>query len=262
MNTDSKTAVITGASTGIGSIYADRLAKRGYDLILVARNQGRLEDLAARLRSQTGRSVEVVGADLNDPADLARVETVLRANQSISMLVNNAGTGSATPLLEADVNLMDQMIRLNVLALTRLTYAAVPGFVARGGGAIINVASIVAISPETLNGVYGGSKAFVLAFTQSLFHELSGKGVRVQAVLPGAVSTEFWDVAGLPVSNLPGEIVMSPQDLVDAALAGFDLGETITIPPLEDISEWFAFESARLAMAGKLSNKKPASRYT
>jgi short-subunit dehydrogenase len=259
--TSQGTALITGASSGIGAIYADRLARRGYDLILVARNQSRLEALATRLRDETGRSVEIVPADLNDSADLLRVETILRTNSTISMLVNNAGIGGAAPLLASDVDAMDRMIRLNVLALTRLTYAAAPAFVERGNGTIINIASIVAISPETLNGVYGGSKAFVLAFSQSLQHELAEKGVRIQAVLPGATATEFWDVAGLPVSNLPSEIVMSAHDLVDAALAGLDQGETVTIPPLEDKSEWDAYETARLAMAGKLSRTKPATRY-
>src|ERR1700716_4254955 len=189
MSTTTKkgTALITGASAGIGAIYADRLAKRDYDLILVARNQSRLTALAQRLKNETGRSVETIAADLNDK--------------------------------------MDEIIRLNVGALTRLTYAAVPGFVARGGGTIVNISSMVAISPETLNGVYGGSKAFVLAFSQSLQHELGQKGVRVQAVLPGATATEFWDIAGLPVHNLPTAIVMSAEDMVDAALAGLDQGE-------------------------------------
>jgi short-subunit dehydrogenase len=255
------TALITGASSGIGAIYADRLARRGHDLILVARNQSRLEALAARLRDETGRSVEIVSADLNNDADLHRVETILRTNSTIAMLVNNAGVGGAAPLLASDVDAMDRMIRLNVLALTRLTYAAVPAFVARGGGTIINIASIVAISPETLNGVYGGSKAFVLAFSQSLQHELADKGVRVQAVLPGATATEFWDIAGLPVSNLPAEIVMSAQDVVDAALAGLDQGETVTIPSLENKAEWDAYDAARREMAGRLSRTEPATRY-
>jgi short-subunit dehydrogenase len=255
------TALITGASSGIGAIYAHRLARRGHDLILVARNQSRLEALAARLRDETGRSVEIVSADLNNDADLHRVETILRTNSTIAMLVNNAGVGGAAPLLASDVDAMDRMIRLNVLALTRLTYAAVPAFVARGGGTIINIASIVAISPETLNGVYGGSKAFVLAFSQSLQHELADKGVRVQAVLPGATATEFWDIAGLPVSNLPAEIVMSAQDVVDAALAGLDQGETVTIPSLENKAEWDAYDAARREMAGRLSRTEPATRY-
>jgi short-subunit dehydrogenase len=255
------TALITGASSGIGAIYADRLARRGHDLILVARNQSRLDELAARLRGETGRSVEIVSADLNNDADLHRVETILRTNSTIAMLVNNAGVGGAAPLLASDVDAMDRMIRLNVLALTRLTYAVVPAFVGRGGGTIINIASIVAISPETLNGVYGGSKAFVLAFSQSLQHELADKAVRIQAVLPGATATEFWDIAGLPVSNLPAEIVMSAHDVVDAALAGLDQGETVTIPSLEDKAEWDAYDAARREMAGGLSRTKPATRY-
>jgi uncharacterized protein len=255
-------ALITGASTGIGAIYADRLAKRGYDLILVARNQSRLTALAGRLKNETGRSVETIAADLNDKADLARIETTLRTDTNITLLVNNAGVGGAAPLLNSDVEKMDQMIGLNVLALTRLTYAVSPGFAARGGGTIINIASIVAISPETLNGVYGGSKAFVLAFSQSLQHELAPKGVRVQAVLPGATATEFWDTAGLPVHNLPSEIVMSAEDMVDAALAGLDQGETVTIPSLPDKAEWDGFDTARRAMSGRLSSTVPARRYS
>jgi short-subunit dehydrogenase len=255
------TALITGASSGIGAIYADRLARRGYDLILVARNRSRLAALAQRLENETGRSVKTIAANLNDKADLARIETTLRTNASVTLLVNNAGVGATAPLLDSDVEKMDEMIRLNVGALTRLTYAAAPGFVARGGGTIINIASIVAISPETLNGVYGASKAFVLAFSQSLHHELAGKGVRVQAVLPGATATEFWDIAGLPVHNLPAEIVMSAEDMVDAALAGLDQGDIVTIPSLPDKAEWDTFETARRAMSGRLSSAVPARRY-
>jgi uncharacterized protein len=255
------TALITGASAGIGAIYADRLAKRGYDLILVARNEKRLAALAQRLKSETGRSVDTITADLNDKTDLARVETALRVNASISLLVNNAGVGATAPLLESDVEKMDEMVRLNVGALTRLTYAAAPAFVARGSGIIINIASTVAISPETLNGVYGGSKAFVLALSHSLNHELAGKGVRVQAVLPGATATEFWDIAGLPIRNLPAEIVMSAEDMVDAALAGLDQGEIVTIPSLPDQAEWDRFETARRAMSARLSSAVPAHRY-
>src|SRR5258708_5667760 len=255
------TALVTGASSGIGAIYADRLAKRGYDLILVARNQTRLAALAKRLKDETGRSVETIAADLNDKTDLARIETTLRTNTSITLLVNNAGVGAAAPLLNSDIEKMDEMIRLNVGALTRLTYAAVPGFVARGGGTIVNISSIVAISPETLNGVYGGSKAFVLAFSQSLQHELAQKGIRAQAVLPGATATEFWDIAGLPVHNLRAGTVMSAEDLVDAALAGLDQGEVVTIPSLPDKDEWDRFEAARRAMSGKLSSAVQARRY-
>jgi short-subunit dehydrogenase len=256
------TALVTGASSGIGAIYADRLARRGYDLILVARSHDKLSQLAKRLSSETGRKVETVAADLNNSDDLRRVETVLRTDDRITLLVNNAGIGAAGPLLSSDVDKMDEMISLNVRVLTRLTYAAVPGFVARAGGTIINMASIVGIAPEILNGVYGGTKAFVLAFSLSLHKELAEKNIRVQAVLPGATATEFWDLAGVPVSNLPSAIVMKADAMVDAALAGFDQGELVTIPSLPDIADWQAYEAARQKMMPNLSRSTPAARYT
>ncbi|NVM86487.1 hypothetical protein FHT32_000110 [Variovorax sp. SG517] len=260
-NSPKGAALVTGASSGIGAVYADRLARRGFDLILVARNRERLEALAAKLVRETGRKVEVLPADLTSRDDIARVEAALRTRGDITMLVNNAGFGAAAPLLASDVDKMEEMIALNVSVLTRLTYAAVPGFVERGAGTLVNIASIVAISPETLNGVYGGSKAFVLALSQSLQHELKDKGVRVQAVLPGATATEFWGVAGVPMEHLPKEIVMTAQDMVDAALAGLDQGEQVTIPALPDLAEWEAFDAARRAMSGRLSSTAPAARY-
>ncbi len=255
------TALVTGASSGIGAIYADRLARRGYDLILVARNRGRLDGLANRLASETGRKIDVVAADLNDKADLARIEKVLREDASITLLVNNAGVGATSPLLLSDVDKMDDMITLNVRALTRLTHAAVPGFVARGGGTIVNIASIVGIAPETLNGVYGGTKAFVLALSQSLHKELAEKNVRVQVVLPGATATDFWGIAGVPVEHLPNEIVMRADDLVDAALVGLERGELVTIPSLPDLEDWQAYETARQKLMPNLSRNAPAARY-
>lgn len=254
-------AVITGASSGIGAVYADRLAKRGYDLILVARNQQRLASLAQRLTRDTGRTVEAVPADLTAAADLRRIEHILRSDDRISLLVNNAGVGAAAPMLASDVSAMDDMVQLNVTALMRLTHAVLPGFASRRNGTIINISSIVAVAPELLNGVYGGSKAFVLAFTQSLAHEFTDKGIRIQAVLPGATATEFWDIAGKPVHELPQQIVMSAQDMVDAALAGLDLGETVTIPALPHSAEWDRYEALRRAMSGRLSNAIPAPRY-
>jgi|SRR5471030_628474 len=255
------TALITGASTGIGAIYADRLAKRGYDLILVARNRDRLNAIAKRLTDETGRSVQVVVADLGDLAGMRLVEDILTTDASITALVNNAGFGATAPLLGSDIDTMDAMVTLNVISLTRLTHAVAPGFVARGAGKIINISSIVAISPETLNGVYGGSKAYVLAFTQSLDHELKDKGIQVQAVLPGATRTEFWDVAGLPVENLPQDWVMSSEDMVDAALAALDQGELVTIPALPNVADWNAYEQARQNLRPQLSNSKAAARY-
>ena len=252
MSNSKGTALITGASRGIGAFYADRLAKRGYDLILVARDQARLETLSARLTRETGRSVTLLPADLNDKAALAKVEKILRNDQIITMLVNNAGTASIAPLLNADVEKMDEMIALNITALTRLTYAVAPAFVQRGAGTIINIASVVGISPETLNGVYGASKAYVIALSHSLQHELADKGLRIQAVLPGATATELWAIAGLPYQNLPASIVMSPEDMVDAALVGLDRGELVTIPGLHDGDR---------ALAKQFGNSLPAPRY-
>lgn len=262
MTTKTPKALITGASSGIGAIYADRLSRRGYDLVLVARNTERLNVLATRIREQTGQQVEVVTADLNNKTDLRRVEELLRNDTTIDTLVNNAGIGATAPLLDADIDKMEDMIALNINALTRLTYAAVPGFVSRGNGTIINIASVVAIAPEVLNGVYGGSKAYVLAFSQSLVHELKDKNVRVQVVLPGATATDFWGIAGVPVEHLPTAIVMSAEDMVDAALAGFDQGEFATIPALPDAADLAAYEAARQKLMPNLSLSTPAARYT
>lgn len=255
------TALITGASSGIGAVYAERLARQGYDLMLVARSRSKLNALANQLSNQTGRAVEVVAADLKDKADLLRVEKILRHDASITLLVNNAGVGAVMPLLGSPVDDMEDMITLNVTAFMRLAYAVVPGFVARGSGTVINIASIVAIAPEILNGVYGGTKAFVLSLSQSMHHELADKGVRVQAVLPGATATDFWSEAGNPVENLPQEIVMSAADMVDAALAGLAQGEVVTIPGLHDGEQWDHYESQRKTLSGLFGNSMAASRY-
>jgi short-subunit dehydrogenase len=254
-------AVVTGASSGIGAIYAKKLAERGYDLILVARNRERLATLAARITSETGRGVEIVEADLGATEGMRRVEQILRHDSAITMLVNNAGVGATAPLLDSDIDKMEAMIVLNTVSLTRLTHAVAAGFVARGAGTIINISSIAAVKPELLNGVYGGSKAFVLAFTQSLHHELADKGVTVQAVLPGATSTEFWGIAGTPLEHLPESIVMSAEDMVSASLAALDQGELVTIPSLPDAKDWTDFDDARKALFPNLSKSKPAARY-
>jgi short-subunit dehydrogenase len=255
------TALITGASRGIGAVYADRLARRGHDLVLVARSAAELDALADRLASETGRTVTPLPADLNDKTDVARVESTLRDDPALTMLVNNAGTASIAPLLEADVQEMDDMIALNVTALTRLTYAAAPAFVERGAGTIINIASTVGVAPEALNGVYGATKAFVIAFSHSLQHELADKGIRIQAVLPAATATDLWANAGRPWHELPPEIVMTTQDMVDAALVGLDEGELVTLPSLQDGGEWTRWEAARRELSQRFGNSAPAPRY-
>src|ERR1700744_1620657 len=191
------TALVTGASTGIGAVYADRLAKRGYDLILVARSQERLAEVATRLKS-TGRKVETISADLTKSEDVQRVAKRLSSDSTITALVNNAGLGSTGKLLDSNIDDLESMIYLNVTALTRLALAALPGFVARKNGLLINIASVVALAPEALNGTYSGTKAYVVNFTQALKKEVEDKGVIVQAVLPGATATPLWAKAGRP----------------------------------------------------------------
>jgi len=255
------TAVITGASTGMGAVYADRLARQGYDLVLIARDEERLARVARQVSAATDRRVEVLVADLADPGALHRVEAQLGGRVDVTLLVNNAGVGSVAPLLDADVEAMDRMIALNVTALTRLTYAVAPGMAARGAGTIVNVSSIVAIATEMMNGVYGASKAYVLAFTQGLQHEFGAKGLRVQAVLPGVTATGFWDALGHPLERLPAAVIMSVDDLVDAALAGLAQGEQVTIPGLHEGDKWTAFDAARRELAGMFGNAAPAARY-
>jgi uncharacterized protein len=254
------TALITGASTGIGAVYADRLAKRGYDLILVARSQEKLSEVAARLKS-TGRGIETISADLTKKEDVRRVAGRLTSDPTITALVNNAGTASVATLLESNIDDLEAMIDLNVTALTRLALAALPGFVARQNGLLINIASVVALAPDRLNGAYSGTKAYVVNFTQALKNELEGKGVTVQAVLPGATATLLWEKAGRPVEHLPSEIVMTAEDMVDASLAGLDQHELITIPSLPDMADWEKYEAARKALGPNLSLRKPAARY-
>ncbi|MGX5802446.1 SDR family NAD(P)-dependent oxidoreductase [Bradyrhizobium sp. Arg314] len=262
MNTSAKgIAVVTGASSGIGAVYADRLARRGYDLILVARSRRRLDEVAKHVAGAAGSVVDVITADLNDKAELKQVEALLATKAGITLLVNNAGVGAIAPLLASDVDTMEEMIELNVTALTRLTYAAVPALVARGGGTIINISSAVAIAPEMLNGVYGATKAFVLALSLSLHKELSEKNLRIQAVLPGAIATNFWDAAGGTTGRLAEEMVMQSDDLVDAALAGLDQGELVTIPSLQDPTGWHAYETARRKLIPNLSLSALPARY-
>lgn len=261
MTGQGRVALVTGASSGIGEIYADRLARRGWGLILVARSSDRLAQVASRIRSETAVPVEIIAADLGTVSGQRLIEQRLADDPAIAMLVNNAGFGSAVPLLESDLDLMATMVDLNVGAVARLAIAAGKAFAARGDGTIVNMASIAALAPRLLNGVYGGTKAFVVAFSEALHRELAPTGVRVQVVLPGATATEFWRISGRSVDTLPEAIVMSAEDAVDAALAGLDQGESVTIPSLPDIGDWEAYQRARDALLPNISHVVPASRY-
>jgi short-subunit dehydrogenase len=253
------TALVTGASSGIGATYADRLARRGYDLVLVARDAVRMEALAAKLRTETGVAVDVTPADLTEARDLARVEARLRDDKAISLLVNNAGAAAPGGFTEPDLDVLEKLIRLNVTAVTRLAGAVVPRFLAKQSGAIVNIASVLALAPEISLGIYGATKAFVLTLSQSMQTEIGPRGVYVQAVLPAATRTEIWQRSGRDVDSIPG--VMEVGELVDAALVGFDKREAITIPPLPDAGQWKAFSAARQAMLPNFRQEHAAARY-
>jgi short-subunit dehydrogenase len=237
------------------------IAWRGYDLILVARDRGRLQHVGNRITTETGQSVDVVAADLTDAADLRRVEALLRTDASIDLLVNNAGSAMTGDLASMDSDRLDRMVMLNVLAPTRLAAAVVPGFVARGRGTIVNLSSAVALAHEWINGVYSGTKAYILNLTRKMHQELNGKGIRLQAVLPGAVRTDMWEKAGTDLASISPDILMDAGDMVDAALAGLDRGEVVTIPALEHVADWEAFEAARAKLLPQLSKHAPAARY-
>ncbi|MBS0562406.1 MAG: SDR family oxidoreductase [Proteobacteria bacterium] len=254
------TALITGASSGIGAIYADRLARRGHDLILVARDPVRLTAVA-EAATRHSVAVETIRADLADPADLRRIEARLREDPAITMLVNNAGIGTPPGLAGADPDALERMIKVNVTAPTRLATAAASAFAAAGRGTIVNISSVLALAPELFSGVYSGTKAFVLNLSLSMRNELAGRGVRVQAVLPGATRTAFWDSAGGSADALPAEMVMAAEEMVDAALAGLDAGEDVTIPSLPERADWDAFNAARAKLGPNLSRQHAAARY-
>lgn len=255
------TALITGASSGIGAIYADRLAKRGFDLLLVARDEQRLEAAATKLRVEHGVQVEVLKADLTQKDDVLKLEQRLRSDSSISLLLNNAGVAADGLLANSDMDQLEKLIQLNVTTLTRLASAAAASFAKAGRGTIINIGSVVALFPERFNATYTASKAYVLSLTQSLNAELDGTGVKVQAVLPGVTRTEIWERAGMDLNQIPADMAMDAGEMVDAALSGLDQGELVTIPSLPDAADWDAFVAARHVLAPNLSKSKAASRY-
>ena len=255
------TALITGASAGLGAVYADRLARRGHNLILVARNGAKMEEEAAKLRAETGVAVDVIAADLTNGTDVARIEQRLADDPAISLLVNNAGMSLNGGTLENSGAEIETIVALNVTAAARLAIAAGKAFGTRGRGAIVNIASVLALAPEQFEGVYSGSKAFVLNLSHALAAEGRARGFHVQAVLPGATRTEIWERSGKDIDAFPADMVMSAGDLVDAALLGLDRGEEVTIPPLADEGQWKDYHAARLAMAPNLSKRDVAARY-
>ncbi|HEV7284325.1 MAG TPA: SDR family oxidoreductase [Kaistia sp.] len=251
--------LITGASSGIGATYADRFARRGHDLVLVARDGARMEALAARLRQDTGVAIDILPADLTRREDLARVEARLREDGTIGILINNAGVALSGAFDEQSLDDIERLVALNTTAVVRLANVAASRFAKAGSGAIINIASVVGLVPEFGQTVYGATKAFVTFLSQGMTHELAPKGVYVQAVLPAATATEIWQRAGADTSTL--HTMMRVDELVDAALVGFDRRETITIPPLPDAAQWDSYQAARQAMLPGFANARAAERY-
>lgn len=251
--------LITGASSGIGATYAERFARRGHDLVLVARDKTRLDTLAARLRQENGISVDILQADLTQPNDLAAVETRLREDSRIGILINNAGAAQSGSFIEQTADSIAQLVALNTTALVRLAGAIAPRLVRAGAGAIVNIGSVVGLAPEFGMSVYGATKAFVLFLSQGLSLELLPKGVYVQAVLPASTRTEIWERAGIDINTLPE--VMEVGELVDAALVGFDRREPVTIPPLHDAERWDTLDAARRGLLSDLRQAHAAERY-
>jgi short-subunit dehydrogenase len=253
------TVLVTGASSGIGAVYADRFAKRGHDLVLVARDRAKLEALAEGLRKKTSVNIDILQADLTDATQLGKVEQLLRDDERIGILVNNAGATLAGTFIDQSTDDTANLIGLNTVAVTRLAGAVAPRFVKAGQGAIINIASVVGLAPEFGSTVYGATKAFVLFLSQGLSLELGPKGVYVQAVLPAATRTDIWAKSGRDVNAIPG--MMEVDELVDAALVGFDRREPVTIPPLPDDAQWTALDNARKALLPGFRQERAAERY-
>lgn len=261
MNTSPASALITGASSGIGAVYAERLAAQGYNLVLVARRADRLNALAAELTARFSIHVSLLVADLSAEAGIAAVENRLRDDDAITLLVNNAGTAQMGSFLDSSAQAHQDIITLNITALTRLSLAVLARFKAKNAGTIINIASVLSLHARAETALYSGTKAYVLNFTRGLQAEFADSGVRIQAVLPAATATEIWDRSGIATSQLPEGTVMITEDMVDAALAGLAQGEAITIPPLHDITLWERYEEARLTVFSAARTGIPAARY-
>jgi uncharacterized protein len=234
-------ALVTGASSGLGAAFAERLAQDGYDLTIVARRRDRLESLAEQLRTKHQTNIEIISADLSRPDELLTVEKHIADGNDLGLLVNNAGFGGYMPFVELDPDKAMELINLKVLAVTRLTRAALPGMLARGRGSIINVSSRLAFSAPLgstqlpKRATYAGANAFINTFSQLVQSELEGTGVQVQALCPGVIETEFHERVGIDPNRYPAAIVMKPEQVVQASLAGLKLGEVICVPALEDV---------------------------
>ncbi len=253
------TVLVTGASSGIGAVYADRFAQRGHAVVLVARDVKRLQAIADQIHQAYGVNIEVIQADLARDEDVSRIENVLKTRQDIDILVNNAGISLSGNFIGQAPASIEQLLSLNINAVVRLSHAIAPRLVQKNSGAIINLGSVVGLSPEFGSTIYGASKAFIQFFSQGLSLELKDKGVYVQAVLPSATKTEIWQRSGADLARVPP--LMDVNALVDAALVGFDRKETITIPVLKEESQWHSYETARLNLLPGFASTEVGQRY-
>jgi uncharacterized protein len=228
------TALITGASSGIGKAYAGSLAQRGYGLVLVARRRELLESLAEELRSSHGIEAEVLTADLALDEDMIRVAGRIEAADGLSMLVNNAGFDIESPFAESDIESQLDMVRVHNMATMRLARAALPGMIARRRGVVINVSSIGAFFPLPDHAVYDASKAFLLSFTETLQIELAGTGVHAQVLCPGFTHTNFHAVSGMDTRAVPGGMWMEPGSVVEESLRALERGKGVVIPGMRN----------------------------
>lgn len=260
MTISSATALITGSSSGIGAVYARRFAERGYSLILVARRADRLEALANELIAQFGVQVRVLVADLTTETDIANVEDLLRTD-AVDVLINNAGMGPIASTSDLSDEAAARTLSLNVTTPMRLIRAVLPGMQARQHGSIINVGSVMAFHAMPVTSLYSATKAFLLTYSRAIAQEVKASGIHVQAVLPAGTVTEFYDAAGVPISNFDSSVFMSAEQLVDAALTGFDRGEEVTLPSVHDAGLWEAFDAARAELFAGTQNGTPAPRY-
>jgi short-subunit dehydrogenase len=255
-------AVITGASAGIGKVFAERLGKRGYDLILIARRLDKLNSLSAKLQEEYGVSVQTIPADLANSTQLRDVEDMIAADERVSLLLNNAGTATLGAFVDSTAEDISAMIDLNIVALTRLTHAVLPGFKRRDRGSIINIGSVLGLNSLPVSSIYSGTKGYVLNFTRGIQQEFAGTNVRVQLVLPGAIATDLWDISGIPLSQLDPATVITAENAVDATLAGFDRGESLTFPSLNDLKLFANYDSARASLFAATLTGQPANRYS
>ena len=260
MNKNTGLAVITGASSGIGAVYAARLAARGHRLLLVARRPDRLASLQAELSRAHGVEVQTLVADLERPEDVLNVEARLAAGD-LALLVNNAGAGALGKSADVSADQLERIIKLNITALTRLSHAALASFRQRGTGALVNIGSVVAHQPSAGGAVYSASKAYVLNFTRSLQLEYAGSPLRIQLVMPGPIRTEFFSSQGMSDTVFPAKVWLTAEQLVDAALAGLDAGEGVTVPSLPDVRTWDDLETARAAFMTAIMSGQVAPRY-